>query len=72
MLIGQFNILDAAALTVLTIACNSFVRMCFLINKRHPQSVKRYLIDYTPILLIVPFDGNTSFIGLIISIIAPH
>lgn len=71
MLIGGFDILNATALTVLTIACNSFVRMIFLINKKHPLSVKRYLIDYTPILLIVPFDGNTSFIGLIISTIVP-
>lgn len=71
MLIGNFDILNAAALTVLVIACNSFIRMIFLINKKHPQSNKRYLIDYSPILLIVPFDGNTSFIGLILSEIAP-
>ena len=31
----------------------------------------RYLIDMTPALLLVPFDGNTSFIGLILSEITP-
>lgn len=71
MLIGEFDILNATALTVLTIVCNSFVKMIILFNKRNPKAIKRYLIDYTPILLIVPFDGNTSFIGLIISTIVP-
>ena len=38
-----------------------------LFNKPHPLNKKRLLIDLTPTLILVPFDGNTSFLGLILS-----
>ena len=71
ILIGQFKIEEAIPLSIITILGDTFVRVCFLINRRHPMNKNRYLIDMTPALLLVPFDGNTSFIGLILSEISP-
>lgn len=73
MMIGQFGTEDTIPLTVITIAGSSLIRMIILFNKRHlNQTVKRYLIDYGAIFLIVPFDGNTAFIGLILNTICPN
>tara|TARA_B100000886_G_scaffold320821_1_gene262587 strand:- start:400 stop:1605 length:1206 start_codon:yes stop_codon:yes gene_type:complete len=71
ILIGQFKIEEAIPLSIITILGDTFVRVCFLVNRRHPMNKNRYLIDMTPALLLVPFDGNTSFIGLILSEISP-
>ena len=71
ILIGKFKIEDAVPLSIITILGDTFVRVCFLMNRKHPMNKNRYLIDMTPALLLVPFDGNTSFIGLILSEISP-
>ena len=71
ILIGKFTIEEAIPLSIITILGDTFVRVCFLINRKHPMNKNRYLIDMTPALLLVPFDGNTSFIGLILSEITP-
>ena len=71
ILIGQFKIEEAIPLSIITILGDTFVRVCFLINRQHPMNKNRYLIDMAPALLLVPFDGNTSFIGLILSEISP-
>ena len=41
--------------------------MIFLYNKKHYQTDKRYLIDLSPSLIIVPSDGAFSWVGIIIS-----
>ena len=60
ILIGKFKVEEAIPLSIITILGDTFVRVCFLINRKHPMNKNRYLIDMTPALLLVPFDGNTS------------
>ena len=67
MLIGGFTLEEAIPLSIATILGNTFIRIIKLYNKKHPMNSERYLIDMMPVLLIIPFDGNTSFIGLILS-----
>jgi uncharacterized membrane protein YfcA len=72
MLVSKFSLEEAIPLSVVTILGDTLVRVLVLYNKRHPLNEKRYLIDMMPILLIVPFDGNSSFIGVILSQITPQ
>jgi uncharacterized membrane protein YfcA len=71
MLLGKFKLEEAIPLSVITILGNTIVRMINLYNKRHPLNEKRYLIDMIPLLLIIPFDGNASFIGIMLSDFTP-
>ena len=71
MLVGKFKLEEAIPLSVVTILGDTIVRIINLYNKRHPLNEKRYLIDMVPLLLIIPFDGNTSFIGIILSDFTP-
>ena len=70
--IGKFSLNEAIPLSVITILGDTLVRIFNLYLRRHPMNSKRYLIDMMPILLIVPFDGNFSFIGVILSEIMPN
>ena len=72
MLIGSFGTYYAIPLTVITIAGSSLIRMFVLVNKKNPNNYNRFLIDYRIILLFVPFDGNTSFIGFLINSVTPN
>ena len=67
LLVGQFELKYAIPLSVVTILGDTLVRVIKLFKKKHPLNKKRLLIDLSPILLLVPFDGNTSFIGLILA-----
>jgi uncharacterized membrane protein YfcA len=67
VLLGGFTIREAIPLSIFTILGDCAIRVCILYYKKHPLSNKRYLIEITPLLLIIPFDGNTSFIGVIMS-----
>ena len=71
LLLGKFGTDYSIPLTVFTIAGSSLARMLILLPKKHPNTYRRYLIDYRAILLIVPFDGNTSFVGMILNAISP-
>lgn len=71
ILFGNFPLEEAIPLSVITILGDTLVRIFNLYLKRHPMNEKRYLIDMIPILIIVPFDGNFSFIGVILSEIIP-
>ncbi len=71
LLAGNFGIYYAIPLTVITIAGNSLARVLVLFNKKHPKYVNRYLINYSNISLIVPFDGATAFIGFILNTVSP-
>jgi uncharacterized membrane protein YfcA len=71
ILIGKFGTDYSIPLTVVTIAGSSLARLIILFNKKHPHSIKRFLISYSPIMQIVPFDGNVAFIGAILNIISP-
>jgi len=72
MLVSKFTLEESIPLSVVTILGDTLVRVIVLYNKKHPLNEKRYLIDMMPILLIVPFDGNSSFIGVILSQITPQ
>lgn len=67
IILGGFSIEEAIPLTVISILGDTLVRVIYLFNKRHPYCEKRYLMNQVPILLITPFDGNTSFIGVILA-----
>lgn len=71
MLLGGFTLEEAIPLSVITILGDTLVRITHLFNKKHPLNSKRYLIDVAPLLLIVPFDGNTSFLGVLLSEFTP-
>lgn len=58
-------------LTIITILGNCVVRFFYLWNKKIFNMNKRYLVDLLPTLIIVPFDGNVSFIGVYLSLIFP-
>lgn len=63
LLVGDMGVDYAIPLTVLTIVSGSLVRMLLLFNRKNPLTNKRYLIDFGILFSIVPFDGNTAFIG---------
>jgi uncharacterized membrane protein YfcA len=71
MLIGKFKLEEAISLSIATILGDTLVRIILLINKKHIYFHKRYLIDLSPLLLIVLFDGNSSFIGVILADLIP-
>ena len=71
MLIGNFKLEEAIPLSVVTILGDTIIRLINLYNKKHPLNEKRFLINLTPLLLIVPFDGNTSFFGVLLSEFTP-
>lgn len=70
--IGKFSLDEAIPLSVITILGDTLVRIFNLYLRKHPMNNKRYLIDMMPILLIVPFDGNFSFLGVILSEMVPN
>ena len=72
ILMGNFSLEEAIPLSVITILGDTLVRIFNLYLKRHPMNNNRYLIDMMPILLIVPIDGNFSFLGVILSEIMPN
>ena len=72
MFVGKFSLEEAIPLSVMSILGDTLVRILNLYLKKHPMNSKRYLINMMPILLIVPFDGNFSFLGVILSEIMPN
>lgn len=71
MLLLNFNVDEAVPLTIITILGNCLIRFLYLWNKKIVYTNNRYVIDILPSLIIVPFDGNVSFIGIYLSIIFP-
>lgn len=71
LLVGQFNLSQSVPLSILTIFGDTIVRLIYLFPKKHPLNNKRSIIDLTPLLLLIPFDGNTSFIGVILANLLP-
>ncbi len=67
LLIGKMDLKYAIPLSVVTILGDTVVRIINLFKKKHPSSDKRFLIDLLPLLILVPFDANTSFLGIIMS-----
>lgn len=72
MILANFTISYAIPHTVLNIMFSSLIRFLILFNKKHNLSHKRYLIDFSIIFLLVPFDGNLSYIGYILNYISPN
>ena len=72
MILGNFSISYAIPHTVLNIMFSSLIRFIILFNKKHNLSGKRFLVDFSIILVLVPFDGNLSYIGYILNNILPN
>lgn len=72
LLVGKFKLQHAIPLSVITIFGDTLLRCFYLFYKKHPMNTNRYLVDLSPLLILVPFDANTSFIGLILSKIFPN
>ena len=70
LLLG-FEVAKAIPLTIITILGNCLVRFFYLWNKKIIYTNNRYIVDTLPSLIIVPFDGNVSFIGVYLSLIFP-
>jgi len=71
-LIADIEIKDAIVLSIVTIAGNSMIRGIYYIRKRNSLAKNRYLPNYDLIRLIVPFDGNTAYLGYLINEVAPN
>ena len=71
LLIGKFTLSQSIPLSIITIFGDTIVRLIYLFPKKHPLNNKRSIIDLTPLLLLIPFDGNTSFIGVILANLLP-
>lgn len=71
ILLLKFEVTKAIPLTIITILGNCLVRLFYLWNIKIIYTNNRYVIDTLPSLIIVPFDGNLSFIGVYLSIIFP-
>ena len=71
LLVGKFNLTQSVPLSIITIFGDTIVRLIYLFPKKHPLNNKRSIIDLTPLLLLIPFDGNTSFIGVILANLLP-
>ena len=72
LLVGKFNLQHAIPLSVITIFGDTLLRCYYLFYKKHPMNPNRYLVDLLPLLILVPFDANTSFLGLILSQTFPN
>ena len=71
LLVDKFSLTESIPLSIITIMGDTLVRLFYLYPKKHPLHNKRSIIDLTPLLLIVPFDANTSFFGVILTEIFP-
>jgi uncharacterized membrane protein YfcA len=71
LLIDKFTLSESIPLSIITITGDTLVRLFYLYPKKHPLHNKRSIIDLTPLLLIVPFDANTSFFGVILTELFP-
>ena len=71
LLLDKFTLTESIPLSIITIMGDTLVRLFYLYPKKHPLHNKRSIIDLTPLLLIVPFDANTSFFGVILTEIFP-
>ncbi len=71
-IIGNLDIKDAIVLSIITIAGNSFVRAIYYSTKKHKNANNRFLPNYDIIKIIVPFDGNTAYLGFLLNQIMPN
>ena len=71
-LIGNISIKYSIILSVITITGNSFIRTIYYSFKKNEKTKNRYLPNYEIVRLIVPFDGNLSYIGYILNKILPN
>ena len=69
--IGNFGFDYSIPLTIITICSSSLIRMLLLFNTKHPYSFKRYLIDFSILMIIIPFDGSFAYFGFILNSISP-
>jgi uncharacterized membrane protein YfcA len=59
-------------LSIVTIVGNSFVRTLYYCAKRHRLADNRFMPDYNVIRLVIPFDGNTAYIGFVLNELLPN
>lgn len=71
-MITGLPIKDAIVLSIITITGSALVRGIYFSFKRHGDNKLRYLPNYELIRLVVPFDGNVSFLGLMLNEVSPN
>ena len=59
-----FNLIQTIPIVQAIIFGDCLIRLFFLWTKKNPNYPNRYLIDLTPISLIVPFDASFSWLGV--------
>ena len=71
-IIGNIELKEAILLSIITIAGNSLVRSLYYIKAKHVDAPNRYLPNFDIIRLVVPFDGNTAYLGLLLNQVLPN
>ncbi len=71
-IIGNIELKEAILLSIITIAGNSLVRSLYYVKAKHANITNRYLPNFDIIRLVVPFDGNTAYLGLLLNQVLPN
>lgn len=71
-MITDIPIKDAIVLSIVTITGSALVRGIYFSFKRHNNNKSRFLPNYELIRLVIPFDGNVSFLGLMLNEVSPN
>lgn len=71
-IIGNIELKEAILLSIITIAGNSLVRSLYYIRAKHANVTNRYLPNFDIIRLVVPFDGNTAYLGFLLNQVLPN
>lgn len=66
-IIANLQSRQAVILSTTTIIGSSFVRAVYFFTKRHKHAKNRYLVNYSLVRIIVPFNGNMAYIGLLLN-----
>lgn len=68
--IEEIEINYAIPLAISCVVGSTLGRLIYLLPKRHPNNSKRFLIDFIPLLIIVPLVGTLSVFGAILNTIS--
>jgi uncharacterized membrane protein YfcA len=66
-----FSVKEAVPLSVATIFGSSITKALYYYPKVNPLHQIRRLLYFSPIMILVPFIANSSFVGAILSVIFP-
>lgn len=72
VLLGDVEIKEAIVLSIVTIVGSSLIRSLFYFTRKQRSAKNRFLPDYSVIKLVVPFDGNTAYLGFVLNEVLPN